>query len=216
MRSPACAGNLRGGAVRGQRPSLMLRLEADRLIDGLSERPKTPGALTVDGEQIVRVGGGRPGATSTADDLTLELPGCTLLPGLIDFHSHLGINTRRSDLDTQVRVPPSRYAAAGIARIQEDLRAGVTTLRLCGDWHGVDLKLRRAVQDRAVVGPPLVAAGRAIRSPRAGGGAIASVFTDDPEEMGRAIAQNLEDGADFVKLFVSDGVGDPERDPTAC
>jgi imidazolonepropionase-like amidohydrolase len=205
----------------------MLWIEADRLIDGVRDRPHTPGTLAVEGERIVLAGGasaatsGAPAASAppsgrTSPDLALSLPGCTLLPGLIDFHSHLGIDTRRGDLAAQVRVPPPHYLAAGIARIQEDLRAGATTLRLCGDLHGADLVLRRAVEEGGVVGPRLVVAGRAIRSPRGGGGAIASVFTDDPQEIARAAQANLDAGADLVKLFVSDGVGDPARDPAAC
>jgi imidazolonepropionase-like amidohydrolase len=60
------------------------------------------------------------------------------------------------------------------------------------------------------------AAGRAVRSPRCHGGAVASVFTDVPEEVSRAAADAVANGADFVKLFVSDGVGDPAVDPTTC
>jgi imidazolonepropionase-like amidohydrolase len=92
----------------------------------------------------------------------------------------------------------------------------VTTLRLCGDRHGLDLVLRRAIGDGSVTGPRLVAAGRAIRSPRCRGGAVAAVFTDDPEEISHAVTANLADGVDLIKLFVSDGVGDPAVDPTTC
>lgn len=202
----------------------MLRLDADRLIDGLRDHPATPGTLSVRGDRIVAAGGSAPwdAGTGSSDhgrtpsDLALSLPGCTLLPGLIDFHSHLGLDTRRGGLAAQVRVPPPRYLGDGIARVQDDLRAGVTTVRLCGDLHGADLRLRDAVEEGAVVAPRLLAAGRAIRSPRGGGGAIASVFTDDPEEIARAVRVNLDAGVDLVKLFVSDGVGDPAREPTAC
>jgi imidazolonepropionase-like amidohydrolase len=201
----------------------MLWLRADRLLDCLGGPPRTPGVLGMDGERIVAVGeepgapaAARPdpGAGDGAPDLCL--PGCTVLPGLIDFHSHAGIDTRRSDLQAQVSVSRGRYLASGIARIQEDLRAGVTTLRLCGDRHGLDLVLRRAIADGSVIGPRLVAAGRAIRSPRCRGGAVASVLTDDPEEISHTVAANLADGGDLIKLFVSDGVGDPTVDPTTC
>jgi len=135
---------------------------------------------------------------------------------LIDFHSHLGIDTRRSHLGAQVGVPAPEYLASGIGRMMEDLHAGVTTLRLCGDRYGVDLILRRATGEGSVVGPRLVVAGRAIRSPRCAGGAVASVLTDDPDEIDRAVRENLDDGVDFIKLFVSDGVGNPAVDPTSC
>jgi imidazolonepropionase-like amidohydrolase len=135
---------------------------------------------------------------------------------LIDFHSHLGIDTRRGHLGAQVGVPIPEYIANGISRILEDLHAGVTTVRLCGDRHGADLALRRAVDTGSVVGPRIFAAGRAIRSPRCSGGAVASVETDAPDEIDRAVRDNIEDGVDFVKLFVSDGVGNPAVEPTTC
>ncbi len=202
----------------------MLRLEADRLIDAVRDLPDRPGVIAVAGERIVIVdnasraaaGEGSPGPEARSRDLVLSLPGCTLLPGLVDFHSHAGIDTRHADLRAQVGVSPARYLAAGVGRLQEDLWAGVTTVRLCGDRHGADLALRRMVERGTVIGPRLLAAGRAIRSPRCGGGAVASVCTDDPGEIVRVVAANLAEGADLVKLFVSDGVGDPSRDPTEC
>lgn len=198
----------------------MIRIEADQLIDGVDDRPRRPGGLVLDGERVATVDGHPPGASRAAADdgasLTLSLPGCTLLPGLMDFHSHLGIDTRRGHLGHQIEVPVPEYFAAGIARMEENLRAGVTTVRLCGDRHGVDLALRGGVEDGRVVGPRLIAAGRAIRSPRCSGGAVASVITDDPEEIGSAVRENLEAGVDFVKLFVSDGVGNPAVEPTTC
>jgi len=189
----------------------MLWLEADRLVDGARDRPHEPGTLAIEGERIA-LHHRRPGPA----DVALSLRGCTLLPGLIDFHSHLGVDTRRADLGTQVRVPPPQYLANGIARIQEDFRAGVTTLRLCGDHHRVDLALRREIRDGRIAGPRLLVAGRAIRSPRGSGGAVASVLTDDPDAISQAAQENLDAGVDFVKLFVSGGVGDPSRAPTEC
>jgi imidazolonepropionase-like amidohydrolase len=204
----------------------MILIEADQLIDGADDHPRRPGHLVIDGERIAAVDEhpGIPaiqsGAPRVAVDgrptITLSLPGCTLLPGLIDFHSHLGIDTRHGDLRRQVEVPVPEYAAAGTGRVIEDLRAGVTTVRLCGDRHGVDLLVRRAIEDGRMIGPRVIAAGRAIRSPRCSGGAVASVLTDGPDEIDRAVRDNLEAGADFVKLFVSDGVGNPAVEPTTC
>ncbi len=198
------------------KPPRMFRLEADRLIDGIHDVPREPGEIVVAGERIVAVRGALAGAEPRDQELVLSCPGCTLLPGLIDFHSHVGIDTRRPDLAAQVQVPPSHYLARGIGLLQEDLYAGVTTVRLCGDRYGADLALRRTVEGGTVIGPRLLAAGRAIRSPHSSGGAVASVLTDDVEEISRAVRENLDAGADLVKLFVSGGVGDPARAPTEC
>jgi imidazolonepropionase-like amidohydrolase len=195
----------------------MLRLDADRLIDGAADRASAPAALLIDGERIAAVVGGGAALPSPAvDDLSLSLPGCTLLPGLIDFHTHAGIDGRRAGLTAQAHEPPGLAAGNAVARLQDDLRGGVTTARLCGDLGGLDLRLRAEIDAGRVVGPRLLVAGRAIKSPRGGGGVIASIMTDDTADIARAAEANLADGADFVKLFVSDGVGDPGREPTAC
>ena len=113
---------------------MAIRIEAGQLIDAASDVPRRPGMPSIDGDRIEAVGGAGtpsgppPPPRGGGQDLVLSLPGCTLLPGLNDFHSHLGIDTRWSDLGIQAQAPPARYIAAGIARIQEDLRAGTTTM----------------------------------------------------------------------------------------
>ena len=196
----------------------MLSLGADRLIDGAAERASAPGGLLIDGERIVAAGAAArgPGDANAGTALHVSLPGCTLLPGFVDFHTHAGIDTRRGGLSQQAHEPPAIAAGHAVGRLQDDLRGGVTTARLCGDIGGLDLRLRAEIEAGRIVGPRLVVAGRAIKSPRGGGGAIASVMTDDADEIRRAAEANLADGVDFVKLFVSDGVGDPSREPTAC
>lgn len=196
----------------------MLRLDADRLIDGVADRASAPGRLLIDGDRILGAGGAasRPEAASAAGAVRISLPGCTLLPGFVDFHTHGGIDTRRGGLSAQAHEPPAVAQGNAVGRLQDDLRGGVTTARLCGDIGGLDLRLRAEIAAGRIVGPRLVVAGRAIKSPRGGGGAIVSVVTDDAGEIARAVDANLADGVDFIKLFVSDGVGDPSRDPTAC
>lgn len=198
-----------------------LRLDADRLIDGVADRASAPGGLVIDGDRIAAVGRSAPApgvarAGAAPEGLHVALPGCTLLPGFVDFHTHAGIDTRRGGLAEQAHESPPVSAGNALGRLQDDLRGGVTTARLCGDLGGLDLRLRAEIDAERVVGPRLVVAGRAIKSPRGGGGAIVSVTTDDAREIGRTVEANLADGVDFIKLFVSDGVGDPAREPTAC
>ncbi|HET7265491.1 MAG TPA: amidohydrolase family protein [bacterium] len=188
----------------------MLRLEADGLIDGVAEGAHRPGRLCITNGRVAPPDAAGPG------EFDVSLPGCTLLPGLVDFHTHAGIDTRRGDLRGQAHAPGPVAAGEAVGRLQDDLRAGVTTARLCGDIGGLDLRLRAQIEAGRVVGPRLFVAGRAIKSSRGGGGAVVSVTTDDPEEIGRAVERNLAEGVDLVKLFVSDGVGDPAQEPTTC
>jgi imidazolonepropionase-like amidohydrolase len=68
----------------------VIRIEADRLIDGVGDRPHHPGCVEIEGDRVTGVDG-RVG--SSPDSLVLSLPGCSLLPGLWDFHSHLGLGS---------------------------------------------------------------------------------------------------------------------------
>src|SRR5215471_14452677 len=134
----------------------MLRLDADRLIDGAADGALAPAVLRIDGERIIAVDAGEvPSRPPAVDGLRVSLPGCTLLPGLIDFHTHAGIDTRSGGLAEQAHEPPALTAGNALRRLQAEIGAG------------------------RVVGPRLVVAGRAIKSPRGGGGVIASIMTDD-------------------------------------
>jgi imidazolonepropionase-like amidohydrolase len=167
--------------------------------------------IRIDGDRIVDVGsnlGVPPGAR------LLDLGDATLLPGLIDLHTHLTGDERVHWEDALIKSTPARDALWGARNARVTLLAGFTTCRDMGPaWPYVDVELRRAIDDGAVPGPRLMVAGNYVSSTGGAGDARQfSIYVDVPlvrnladgaGEVTRAVRTNLKNGADFIKILAT-------------
>ncbi|MGR6964217.1 amidohydrolase family protein [Geodermatophilus sp. URMC 61] len=181
---------------------------APRAFDG--ERFLDGGALVlVEGSTIVGV---EPGTAPAPEGCAVvDVPGGTLLPGLVDTHVHLCGDGGPRALDQIPELDPAELDAVVTAAEQATLRAGVTTVRDLGDHHWNVLE--RAGRDG--VRPTVVAAGPPITSP---GGHCWSMGGEASgvEALRRAVRERAERGAGVVKVMASGGVLTPGTDLTAC
>ncbi len=189
-------------------------LKAARLFDSRTGAIVSPGAVLVAGDRIEAVG---TGASAAAGARIIDLGDATLLPGLIDLHTHL---TDREDLhweDVLLKTTPGEAALWGARNARETLRAGFTTCRDMGPtWPYVDVDLRKAIDAGAVPGPRLLVAGAYVSSTGGAGDARQfSIFVDvpmvrnladGPDEIVKAVRTNLKQGADFIKMLVTGAV----------
>jgi imidazolonepropionase-like amidohydrolase len=180
-------------------------LIADRVITGGDEAPIGNGAVRIEDERIVAVGpasqvGARPG------DEVIELPGCTLLPGLIDCHEHLSGHDRYAIGDDSVREADIMFALVGTYHARRLLDIGVTTARIPGAPGHIDLFIRRAIQEGYLSGPKLICAGRHL-SMTGGHGSMSGIEVDGADEARKAVRLQMKAGADFIKIVASGGVG---------
>jgi imidazolonepropionase-like amidohydrolase len=136
----------------------------------------------------------------------LDLGDATILPGLVDMHTHLGINHQTGDMRAQMKSPPGRHVAAGMQSLCTDLASGVTTAKLNGDREFFDIQARDAIRDGVARGPRLLVSGRGIKSSRCTGGVVATCIVDDLEAIGRCVDENLAACADWIKLFSSGSI----------
>jgi imidazolonepropionase-like amidohydrolase len=169
------------------------------------------------GNHIVAVG---PAAqvTAPADATVIELPGATLLPGLIDAHSHLFLhpyNETRWDDQVLKEPVPYRTLRAG-QQARATLLAGFTTLRDLGTEGAeyADLSVKRAIEEGLIEGPRLFVATRAIVATGSYGPAPRSLRPDvccTPQgaeeasgvaEIVRAVREQAGRGADWIKVYV--------------
>ncbi len=183
---------------------MALEIRARHLWDGEAGRT---------GSVTVRVEGGRIRLVETTARAApgepadvFDLGEATILPGLVDMHTHLGINHQAGDIRAQMQDPPARHVAAGMHSLLADLESGVTTAKLNGDREFYDIQVRDAVRDGVARGPRLFASGRGIKSSRCTGGVVATCLADDVEAIGRCVDENLAAGADWIKLFASGSV----------
>ena len=132
----------------------------------------------------------------------IDISGRTILPGLIDLHTHLTI------YQDPVLLNPGGEGKAvlrGAFLARQALRAGITTMRDMGGYRHVDIDLRDSIAAGLVPGPRLLCAGKVIATT---GGHIYYVAreADGPDEVRKATREQLRAGADFIKVMCSGGV----------
>jgi len=152
-----------------------------------------------------------------ADATVIDLPGATLLPGLMDIHSHLLLHPYNETLwnDQVLKEPVPYRTLRAAAQARATLLAGFTTLRDLGTEGAeyADLSLKRAIEERLIDGPRLFVATRAIVATGTYGPAPRGLRPDvccTPQgaeeasgvpEVIRAVREQAGRGADWIKVY---------------
>jgi len=197
--------------VRAQAPVVAIR--AARLIDGRGGAPVAPAVVLVSGDRIQAAGSGLavpPGAR------VIDLGGATLLPGLIDLHTHL-TSTGVHWEDELLKTTPGQAALHGARNARITLLAGFTTCRDMGPtWPFTDVDLRKAIDEGVVPGPRLMVAGNYVSATGGAGDArqfsiyvdvpIVQNLADGPDAIRHVVRTNLKQGADFIKILATGAI----------
>jgi imidazolonepropionase-like amidohydrolase len=202
------------GAPGADEPALLLR--AERLLD-----PAT-GEVSRDGRVLVRGGRIESVAPSEvpADARLLDLGDTTLLPGLIDAHTHLTYDAGESYKLTEIaRFGVHRYSAPvargliGARNARKTLLAGFTTVRDLGAWAFADVTLAKVVEAGLLEGPTILPAGHILTvtggpcaqtlvDMRAGDGGPEQGIADGLDEIAEAVRYQVRYGARVIKVCV--------------
>jgi imidazolonepropionase-like amidohydrolase len=188
-----------------------LVLQAPRLLDGSGAAAMPGASLWLDGGRIAWVGPTADLPAGAAGARTLELPGCTLLPGLVDAHVHL-VASGSPDLAAGIPPTEAERTLAAIANCRRQLDGGTTLVRDLGAPGGEVIALAKAIEAGTVEGPAVIAAGPAVTMT---GGHIAYMgrVADGPEQMRTAVRANLAMGAGCIKVVATGGVLTRGLDP---
>jgi imidazolonepropionase-like amidohydrolase len=172
-------------------------------------------AVLIEGHQIKAVGP-RAGITVPPDAERIALPGMTVLPGLMDLHSHLLLHPYNEKLwDAQVLTEPPAYRTVIATRHAEaTLMAGFTTLRDLGTEGAgfADVGIKRAINEGVIPGPRLWVVTRAIVATGAYGPAVRNYRPDVELPQGAqeatgeaeavaAVREQAARGADWIKIY---------------
>jgi imidazolonepropionase-like amidohydrolase len=198
-------------------------VKAARLIDGRGGPPIGPVMVRIEGDRIAEVAGSLAVPTGAR---VIDLGGATLLPGLIDLHTHLTDRYGVHWEEALTTTTPPEAALWGARNARDTLQAGFTTCRDMGpSWPYVDVALRDAIDQGAVPGPRLAVAGNYVSSTGGAGDArqfsiyvevpIVRNLADGPEEVTKVVRTNFKNGADFIKILATGAVLSKGISPSA-
>ncbi len=185
---------------------------ADRMIDVLAGRIVDRPVITITDGRITAVG--TQAAAVPAGVRRVELPGLTLLPGLIDMHVHLTADPRFGGYRKLERTD-NFWTVVGVANARKTLEAGFTTIRNVGSANYNDVAIKQGIEDGYVPGPRIVPATYAIG---ATGGhcdrtelppsitAPTPAVADGPDAIRATVRKLRKYGAEVIKFCGTGGV----------
>src|SRR5215472_15775756 len=192
-------------------------IRAGVLIDGKSDKPRRNQIITIRGNKIESVSDAGV-AKLPADATIIDLSEETVLPGLIDSHTHIflqGEDPAKGGYDANILNPPlSLRAARATVAARRALEQGFTTLRDVeteGAGYG-DVGIKQAINGGYIPGPRLIVATRAIST--TGGYPLegyapelempkGAQIADGPVETRKAAREQLDHGADWIKVYMT-------------
>ena len=212
----AMTGNISLGqtGVQGVTPLTVIR--AGNLIDGVSETPRKNQLIFVRGERIEKVSDASAGIPKEAK--IIDLGNATVLPGLIDSHTHIflwGEDPKKGGYDANIlKAGIALRAARATFAVRRALEQGFVALRdLETEGAGFgDIEIKEAIEEGTIPGPRIFGATRAISS--SGGYNLegyapelemprGAQLIDGPVEARKAARQQLEHGADWIKVYMT-------------
>lgn len=185
-----------------------------RVIDGYQDKPLQDGLVIIDNGTIVYSG--------KMDEVILEhyqdaqvidLSGKTIMPGMIDAHVHLTLAGEPSYLHTLIMEDAKLTVIKGIERAKNALNAGFTTIRCLGEKGQIDVYIKKAIEEGVIVGPNILASGKAITITGGHGDMFPgdieidgiATIVDGEDAVRTATRKQLKLGVDNIKLMATGG-----------
>src|SRR6266478_188651 len=212
----AMTGSVSLGQSGGQGAAPLTVIRAGTLIDGVSETPRKNQFIFVRGERIEKVA--EASAAIPSGTRVIDLSSATVLPGLIDAHTHIflwGEDPKKGGYDANIlKAGIALRAARATYAARRALEQGFTTLRDLeteGAGYG-DIEIKQAIEEGTIPGPRIFGATRAIST--TGGYNLegyapelempkGAQLVDGPVEARKAARQQLEHGADWIKVYMT-------------
>jgi imidazolonepropionase-like amidohydrolase len=189
-----------------------LWLTGARLFDGTGAPLRESTAILVEDGIIRRVADARESCPDGARQV--DVGQRVLMPGLTDAHTHASGSVPKVAKGAEEPLP-------GIAdhfmqaELRDYLRLGVTTIRVCGSQGAAPQRARQAMRYRAFRGPRLLTCGKIVSATAPGGRFYGDMYreADGPDDIRRAVREQIRAGADFVKVMTTGARSNELEDP---
>jgi imidazolonepropionase-like amidohydrolase len=206
------AGIILGGAIAVAAHADTVVVTAGKMIDVLAGRVVDHPQVTIVDGRITAVGTQSPAVP--AGSRRIDLPGMTLLPGLIDMHTHITGDPRYSGY-RGLEFTDNFWTVVGVANAKKTLEAGFTTIRNVGSDHFDDVAIKQGIEQGYVPGPRIVPATYAIGA--TGGHCDSTEFppsisvpspqiANGPAEIRATVRKLRKYGAEVIKFCGTGGV----------
>lgn len=173
--------------------------------------------IVVEKDRIIGVEAGY--RQASAGDTVIDLKSATVLPGLMDMHTHFSYQSSPQSYSEGFSMNEADYALRGATFAEKTLLSGFTTVRELGDTYHVSTALRKAIDAGFVKGPRIFAAGTSIATTgghadptngvsfdRMGSPTPEQGVINGPDEARKAVRQRYKEGADLIKITATGGV----------
>jgi imidazolonepropionase-like amidohydrolase len=193
---------------------------AGRLFDSTGDRVKESMVIVVEGERIKQVGSAGSVKVPAGADV-IDLSHATVLPGLIDCHTHLGSRADRYNEIYQFKDTPFSHAFFAVGNARKTLEAGFTSVRDVGSEPFLAVDLRNSINEGFTVGPRVVASGPGI-SITGGHGDLNNYspqtrvmmfpeerdfqIADGVDQLRHVVRAQIKYGVDVIKILSTGGV----------
>lgn len=180
-----------------------LVLRADRILDGTGGPPIVGGVVTIVDGKIAAVG---PMAETWVPPwaTVLDLPGCSIVPGLVDSHVHLTMSAGAVPFNQLQSETDGQHVARAIRNARQALLAGVTTVRDLGSRGRVMLDVRDSIAAGVVPGPRILASGRPVTVPEGHLHFFGGV-AEGADGVKALVSELIEEGVDAIKVIATGG-----------
>src|SRR5260221_7465333 len=197
-------------------------IRAGHVLDVRTGELRANQAIVIEGDKIAQIAPSGEVAAAPGDT-TIDLPDATVLPGLVDMHTHLTFDLNSLGY-SGLGISTAREALRGARNARRTLEAGFTTVRNLGAFDYSDIALRDAINDGDVIGPRIVASGPAlgITGGHCDENLLPPAFhfqaegvADGVEAVQHKVREVIKYGADVIKICATGGVLSKGDDPNA-